>query len=86
MSGYSEGPRHQPGTIPVYIRDIENDTGRLLGNFFPNQLHDVEALFAEYDVWDGTMGGLEGRREADGQFVVDDNVYFEIVLSPIKAN
>ena len=66
--------------IEVYVREVNDLKGELLGEFEPKMLPQLVQSFKEYRTYLSKPGTL-ALGENSGQYVVDESgVYFEILV------
>lgn len=65
--------------IRVYVREVNEEEGALLGEFYPEDILELPELFQRFDT--GTRSGRVAHF-AHGQFVCDaTGAYFEIIVT-----
>ncbi len=71
--------------IPVYVRHENQEDSQMLGDFKPQEIDELVALFNRYPTYD-QREGREERKVVLAQFVVDDaGSFFEIVVGSDDA-
>lgn len=69
--------------IDVYVRQIDEAEGHLLGSFQPHQLRDLPGLFQQFTTLD--TQGVDCRL-LEARFVLDGGAFFEILVDNPEAD
>ena len=64
--------------IDVYVKELEEDEGHLLGSFQPHQLRDLPDLFKIFSVLDPLARDCI---LVETRFVLEGGCYFEILVA-----